>query len=674
MIQSNKILEGEMKETYEVDIYRVFLPILFIGFAIILELVNFLYLGFTNSEGNVMALPTYFLFDLGIILIIAGFIYLVTNKIAMNVLFYFFLGFQFFMNIVNSTMYKVFGDILSFDLLKLGAEATTAITADFIDWIGVLINVLVFGVMVAVTIVFQKKAKKKISYNKMSIPSIFLVVFMLFQVTGFGVFGIETNSLQVAASEATEIETSDVYLWENFQFKLDAYKKFGHYGFYTKSVLNLIFKEEAEDMQEYVDFIDEGYVAKDENADLYGDNLIVILCESLDWYAIDPYNTPTLWRLSNGDDTIVFNEFYARNRTNHSENITLLDGVSKNHLVGTAVDSGYNFQYSLPNLFKSASEYENVSTSYFHANYGSFYNRDYTHGTNGIGFDNLYFIDDYTGEQSFGGFGEWINDSDFVSNLIDEFLPTDHQFLTYFTTVSTHGSYDYDQANLEEFYQIFDSNYEEFSTWFTENTNYILPENESDLGQLRRYKSAMIDFDRMVETLINEIDARGLTDNTSILLFADHNSYYSNLCYKIKGVEKSDYSNTYINNIPMMLYSPKLYDLYDGEFSKIENTFCSTYDILPTICDLYGLPSNSNLFQGNSVFSDDIENSVFVSNLSGMFTNNIFSFNISDVYIVGENVTEEEISKFKANANLYWKKQKCIEVIWTEGINGSLVF
>ena len=53
-----------MKKTHEVDIYRVFLPILFIGFAIILELVNFLYLGFTNSEGNVMALPTYFLFDL----------------------------------------------------------------------------------------------------------------------------------------------------------------------------------------------------------------------------------------------------------------------------------------------------------------------------------------------------------------------------------------------------------------------------------------------------------------------------------------------------------------------------------------------------------------------------------------------------------------------------------
>ena len=74
------------------------------------------------------------------------------------------------------------------------------------------------------------------------------------------------------------------------------------------------------------------------------------------------------------------------------------------------------------------------------------------------------------------------------------------------------------------------------------------------------------------------------------------------------------------------------------------------------------------------MFSYDIENSVFVSNLSGMFTNNIFSFNISDVYIVGENVTEEEISKFKANANLYWKKQKYIEVIWTEGINGSLVF
>lgn len=661
-----------IKNTREVDIYRICLPIMFIVFAILLEMVNFLYLGFTDSSGNVMAFPTYFLFDLGIIAMIAGFIYLVTNRVAMNVFFYFFIGFQAFMNIVNATMYKIFGDILSFDLLKLGAEATTAITWDFIDWIGVLINLVLLGIIIAVTVIFQKKGKGTVQYKKSTVPVLFLVVFTLFQCVGYGLFGIGVNTLQVAATSESTIETSDEYLWDHFQFKLDAFKKFGHYGFYTKSVLNYIFPTPIEDYEVYVNFIDNGFVSGDENAPLYGDNLIAILCESLDWYAIDPYNTPTLWKMANGDNTLVMKEFYERNRTNVSENLTLLGYMSMNYMLYSFKDNGYNFQYSLPNLFESVNE--NITTSYFHANDGDFYNRSYTHGDDGVGFDNLYFIDSYTGEQEFGGFDEWILDEEFTSNLMDEFLVEDGQFLTYFTTVSTHGPYDYDQRYMTEYYQTFDNNFEEFSKWFTENTEFVLPTNEYDFELFRHYKSAMIDLDKTIENLIQEIEERGLRDNTSIILLGDHNSYYNNLCYKIKGVEKSDFSNTYINNIPMMIYSPKLANLWGEEFEEIGNTFCSTFDIIPTICDLYGLPSNVNLFQGHSIFSEEIENSVFVSNLSGMFTKDIFSFNISDIYLFGENVTQEEIEKFKENANAFWKRQEYLEVILSHGINGTKVF
>ena len=198
-----------IKNTREVDIYRICLPIMFIVFAILFEMVNFLYLGFADSSGNVMAFPTYFLFDLGIIAMIAGFIYLVTNRVAMNVFFYFFIGFQAFMNIVNATMYKIFGDILSFDLLKLGAEATTAITWDFIDWIGVLINLVLLGIIIAVTVIFQKKGKGTVQYKKSTVPVLFLVVFTLFQCVGYGLFGIGVNTLQVAATSESTVETSD---------------------------------------------------------------------------------------------------------------------------------------------------------------------------------------------------------------------------------------------------------------------------------------------------------------------------------------------------------------------------------------------------------------------------------------------------------------------------------
>lgn len=637
-------------------------------------MINFLYLGFQNSNGDLLVFPTYFLFDLGIICMLAGVIYLVTNRVAMDVLYYIFLGFQAFMNIANATMYGVFGDILSFDLLRLGAEATAAVSAEFIDWWSIVINFLAFGVILAVTIIFEQKEKGTITYKKVTVPVVFLAVFVLFQGLGAGLFALETNSLQVSVSAETEIEKSDEYLWDNFQFKLDAFKKFGYYGFYTKSVLNLIFKDKVEDESVYVEYIDDGYVAKNEDAPLYGDNLIVILCESLDWYAIDPYNTPTLWKLVGGEDTMVFKEFYGRNRTNISESITLLGGVSKNIMNDTVCKTGYEFQYSLPNLFKYTTNGEDVVTSYFHPNNGSFYDRIDTHGKDGIGFDNLYFIEDYTGEQEFTKFGEWIQDIDFISNLIDEFMPQDKRFLSFFASLSTHGAYTYDQKYFDEYYQIFDENYDKFSEWFTENTSFIIPEDEGDFEQFRRYKSSMIDFERTVAYILDELENRNLKDNTSILFFADHNSYFSNLCYKIKGVDKEDYSNTYINNIPMFIYSPKLENEWGGEFDNLQNTFCNHYDLLPTICDLYGLPSNTNLFQGYSIFSDEIENTIFVSNLSGMFTKNIFSFNISDVVIVGENVTLEEIDKFKKNANRYWKQQEYLEIILANGINGSVKF
>ena len=649
---------------------RLILPCLFVIFAIILEIVNYLYLGFTDSNGNIMYLPTYFLFDIAIIVMLAGVIYVSYNKIAMQILFYFFLTFQFLMNIVNSTMYYIFGDILSFDLLKLGAEATSAITVDFIDWIGVAINVAVFAVMVTITILITKFNKTTFKIKNFSTRYIVVAVFILLECFGLTMFQIQTTTLTQATSAQTEIETSDEYLWENFQFKTDAFKKFGYYGFYTKSVLNLIFGNniDEEEYDEYQNYIDNGYQSKNEDALLYGDNLIVILCESLDWYAIDPINTPTIWNMIYGDNAVVFDQFYARNRTNISEGIVLNGSIPKDSLISEAYANGYSFDYSLPNIFKSVSNGENVTTSYIHANYGSFYDRETTHGVDGEGFDNFISWEDYTGDYDYNYFGDWIPDLEFTSNVMDYIIPDEDRFFTFIATLSTHGPYDYQRESLSDCYLQFEENYDEFEKWFTENTDYIIPTNESDFELFKNYKASMIDFDNTIANLIEELKKRGRYEDTSILMFADHNSYYSDLCYKIKGVEKSDNSNTYINNIPMILYSPK----FVNGTSYFVSDFCNTYDILPTLCYLYGLPSNSNLYQGYNIFSSQIENSFFASNLSGMFVKDIYSQNISDVVVLSDEVTEQDIQHFKSIANKFYEKQAKIEKIYKNGINGNI--
>lgn len=653
----------------EISTNNFILPFLFMVFAIIFEMANFLYLGFKTVDGSLMVLPSYFLFDLAIILMLAGLIYVVHNKIAMQIVYYFLLFVQCALNIANSTMYNIFGDILSFDLFYLGGEATSAITVDVIDWGGVFLNFAIFALIVTVTVLLVKKNKKTITIKNFSMPVIVLAFTILCWSMGLGLY--ETQQFTLSGTEAgqSEIESSDKYLWDNFQFKLDAFKKFGNYGFYTKSVLNLIFNGDAseDDIEYYQDFIDAGYHAENPDALLYGDNLIVILCESMDWFAIDPYNTPTLYSIATGNNSISFTGFHARNRTNNSEGIVLNGSMPRNISITEAFENGYNFDYALPKLFKATAASEDIVTTYVHQNTREFYNRDVTH-IDGLGFDYMYMIEDYTGAQQQEGWGKWVTDFDFTSNLMDYILPDTDRFMTFIATMSTHGPYTYRNPYYEEYYQTFDENLEEYSVWLKENTPFTMPENESDYQHFYYYKSAFIDLDRTVANLIAELKERGLSDNTSIVLFADHNAYYHDLSLKVKGIEKADFQDTFAYNIPFMIYSPAL---THGE-GQVVDTFCNTYDILPTICDIYGLPYNSNLLYGFSVFSDEIENSFFASHLNGMFTEDIYSLNISDIYIVGDDVTDEDIKRFNENANRFFKRQEELEIIYGNGINGTI--
>lgn len=653
----------------EISTNNFILPFLFMVFAIIFEMANFLYLGFKTVDGSLMVLPSYFLFDLAIILMLAGLIYVVHNKIAMQIVYYFLLFVQCALNIANSTMYNIFGDILSFDLFYLGGEATSAITVDVIDWGGVFLNFAIFALIVTVTVLLVKKNKKTITIKNFSMPVIVLAFTILCWSMGLGLYETQQFTLSGAEAGQSEIESSDKYLWDNFQFKLDAFKKFGNYGFYTKSVLNLIFNGDAseDDIEYYQDFIDAGYQAENPDAPLYGDNLIVILCESMDWFAIDPYNTPTLYSIATGNNSISFTGFHARNRTNNSEGIVLNGSTPRNISITEAFENGYNFDYALPKLFKATAASEDIVTTYVHQNTREFYNRDVTH-IDGLGFDYMYMIEDYTGAQQQEGWGKWVTDFDFTSNLMDYILPDTDRFMTFIATMSTHGPYTYRNPYYEEYYQTFDKNFEQYSVWLEANTPFTIPEDESDYQHFYYYKSAFIDLDRTVVNLITELEERGLSDNTSIVLFADHNAYYHDLSLKVKGIEKADFQDTFAYNIPFMIYSPAL---TQGE-GQVVDTFCNTYDILPTICDIYGLPYNSNLLYGFSVFSDEIENSFFASHLNGMFTEDIYSLNISDIYIVGDDVTDEDIKRFNENANRFFKRQEELEIIYGNGINGTI--
>ena len=252
---------------------KVFLPLLFVGSSILMEIANYLYLGFKSSSGVRMVFPTYFMFDLAIILMLAGVIFLCQNKILQNIVFYLFISIHIILNIVNTTMYGIFGDILSYDLLSLGAEATTALSADLIDWWGLVLNLSFLTLIITSGVLLQKFNKKTITIKYSAMPALIVAIFILFQSFGASMLVIQQSVLPTAVAEGREIEQSDVHLWENFQFKLDAYKKFGHFGFYAKSIVNIVENRLSDSSYEDVSKkIDEGYRPQNVSAPLYGDN------------------------------------------------------------------------------------------------------------------------------------------------------------------------------------------------------------------------------------------------------------------------------------------------------------------------------------------------------------------------------------------------------------------
>ena len=257
-------------------------------------------------------------------------------------------------------------------------------------------------------------------------------------------------------------------------------------------------------------------------------------------------------------------------------------------------------------------------------------------------------------------------DSDIVKYYIDKLCPIDSKFFSFFLTVTTHGSYLRTNERFAPYYEEYDNNLEVYKGWLKENTTYIYPTNSQLEACYRQYKCAAMDTDRMIAYLLEYLsetqDENGnyLIDNTNILMYADHNCYYEDVYFNVKGTSKSDFFDTYNYNVPCMLYSKKL-------DHAVNTTFANTYDLFPTICSLYGLPYNTALTQGYNVFGNEIGKSVMISFISGAFNENCYTLNVTDVYVT-DAVSEDDLKNFKAYVTLFYHKQHDIELMYRYGL------
>lgn len=660
MREKNKIKKKQIKkiEAGKLGLNQILKPLLFFIISLALEIVSFSLFKFKTSSGQTAFLPQYILFDIGVWLIVCSLILCTHKNWISNLIFYVALFLEAGLFVTNVTLKSDFGYVFSIDMLDLVPEMVESMDTSFINFKLITFGVIGATIVIAIPIVFDKIFKnKKIALKKISRPIFCLLFFLVTATIGAGCYAAQTALLKTSATN-TEI-SSDKYLYENQHINDLSFQKFGSCGFYFKSIVNYIFPNAGvskQDKTEAINSYKESAKAENTSATLYNDNLIVIMLESFEWFAIDPYNTPNLWALKSGEasenidsQAMVFSNYHSNNKTNVSEDLCFLGYMPNENTYNVKSNNSLATYYSLPNLFNR----EGYDTTFLHSWKLKFYNRGVTNKN--IGFNNIYSLSDFESENKSTRFNFYNLESDFIDQFMDKLAPTDKKFMSFYLTVSTHGTYTVTNPQFEKYFSTYDNNLENMKTWF-EDQGYHYPTSKEYQEILKEYKAGAMDTDEMVGKLFKHLNETGLINNTTVVLYADHNAFYQNLTNEIKSTVKSDYSSSNSYVVPLMIYSNKL------TASNI-TAFCSPYDLYPTISELFGLPYNTVNAQGKNILSSEISETVYISMLTGFYDDKCYSKNMQYIKKY-DGSTDADVENFKNKVCEYFKKQRTLSIVY----------
>lgn len=382
-----------------------------------------------------------------------------------------------------------------------------------------------------------------------------------------------------------------------------------------------------------------------------GNNLVMILAESFEWYPLLTYEPelteaiyPNLSKLMK--ESVKCDNFYSREKTDTAEALMLVgSNPTGKYLHNDFEENAY--PYSLPNLFRQQAITEgdeDVVIRSFHQNDGTFYNRLTAHKS--LGFSEL--IDISTMEE-YGLINTWKMkerernlDSKTMETMKNEMFPSDQRFFTFWITFSMHGFYN-KRDNLSEYYDIFDK-------------HEAFPEGDKYQNYLRTYAAAVADLDKAIGIMFDDLDEKGLLDTTTIVMISDHNTYYNGLSNYAKDIDT--HFDPALYRVPMIIYDKKLTAAMDnasGE-GKVISKFTTTADVIPTIFDLFQIPAWNSLYYGSTIFNNDKE-SIIYSRAYNIFLNKEYmGYSLNDLRYEAPESTEETRADFETRALVHLSK------------------
>lgn len=333
-------------------------------------------------------------------------------------------------------------------------------------------------------------------------------------------------------------------------------------------------------------------------------NIIFISAESIQSFVINNtlHNeevTPFLNRLINDQDTYYFENFYhqtAQGKTSDSEFLT------ENSLYPTA--SGAVFFTHAENKYHSLAEMlkeENYTSVVFHANDGTFWNRNQMYEQLGVDkfYNKTYY--DVNDENSVG----WgLKDKHFFEQSMTYLRELEEPFYSKFITITNHFPFELEEE--ERTLEPFDSN----ST------------------TLNNYFSTVRYTDEAIEQFFTQLKLTGLYDNSIIIIMGDHDGISANhnraMGQYLNKEEITPYDYIQLQRVPFFIHIPG-----HGE-GKIMSKVAGQIDVKPTLLHLIGIHSNNDIYFGRNLFQSDDDR--FIALRNGDFISDEYIFTAETCY------------------------------------------
>ncbi|MFA5604217.1 MAG: LTA synthase family protein [Bacilli bacterium] len=393
---------------------------------------------------------------------------------------------------------------------------------------------------------------------------------------------------------------------------------------YTRHIDDTVWKEliknetstKIKNLHEF--YINQPITPKNEMTGIFKDkNLIYIMIEAFDMIAINKELTPTLYKLYN--EGISFDNYYAPKyscTTGESEYIGLTSIIPSSTVC--TPNSYKNNDYST-SIFKIFNDQTYHSTSY-HNYSDKFYDRTVLHKN--MGSIKFYNDDDLDIKRIWG----WPSDLNLMKEAVPHFID-EEKFFSFIITSTTHFPYDEDGhvgVVLDHWSKVKD-----------------LPYNV----KIKRYMAKAIELDLSLQYLIEILEEKGILEDTVLVLFGDHHPLNMEYRYLNEASPINRLEDFNIDKLPFIIYN-------SGTEPQLISKTASTFDILPTIANLFDLDYDPRYYVGKDLFSE--EETIVIFTTGSWITDKVMYYSGDGTYKKLEEVDDDYISKINQKVNNYF--------------------